>query len=323
MNLKRYLLTAALALASPGDHAVGQSNETQAQVGQPQAQITLPTGWEWEFEPGELHPYWRQSGFVRFTSSGALGVYEGPDGKVFAHHVRIKGLDLRGAEAPSYKVYVLDREGRELPATGSSTMNNPDLSIARSEFDTGGDPGRVMKVGLAVLTFEGRKKLAAAARQSAREAGATALPLPVLNRPYSFDLPTMDGGHVRSEELRGKVVLIDCWATWCGPCMAKMPELKRVYEQYADKGLVVIGVSFDRTPGAARKAIKEKGLDWTHVYADEAAKGIDDLWHDLTGITSIPRLFLIDRQGVLRGDFYPHDLEGKIKPLIEEPPRHR
>ncbi|MDW8289051.1 MAG: TlpA disulfide reductase family protein, partial [Flammeovirgaceae bacterium] len=94
--------------------------------------------------------------------------------------------------------------------------------------------------------------------------------------------------------LRGKVVLIDFWASWCGPCRRENPNVVKLYEKYKHKGFEIYGVSLDRDRKAWIEAIKEDGLPWIHVsdlkfWQSEAAK--------LYNISAIPTTVLLDKEG--------------------------
>src|SRR5262249_48845912 len=181
-------------------------------------------------------------------------------------------------------------------------------------------PGRFLGVG--VLPRGGRKVVAAAAARRAREAGVELLPPPEVGAPYDFALTTMDGKKVRAGELRGKVVLIDCWATWCSPCMAKMPALKALYEKHQGEGFAVVGVSFDNDAAVAKKALDKLGLTWPQVLVPPGDKA-RELWQEVAGIESLPRLFLLDREGVLRADCGPGQLEEEVLKLLKEKPAEK
>lgn len=111
-----------------------------------------------------------------------------------------------------------------------------------------------------------------------------------------ISLPTPTGETASLSSLRGKLVLIDFWASWCGPCRKENPNVVRVYNRFKDKGFTVFGVSLDR-PGeqaAWVNAIKADKLTWTHVSELQ-------YWNSVTAkkymVQSIPASFLIDRQG--------------------------
>ena len=96
--------------------------------------------------------------------------------------------------------------------------------------------------------------------KEAREAGIEILPRPEVGKIFTFSLTTSDGKMLNSAGFKGKVVLIDCLATWCTPCMAKMPELKSLYARYHDAGLEVVGVNFDH--GRSRKTWRRSSPSW-------------------------------------------------------------
>lgn len=104
-------------------------------------------------------------------------------------------------------------------------------------------------------------------------------------------LPAATGSIVKLSSLQGKVVLIDFWASWCGPCRNSMPALKQVYKKYKDKGLEIYGISLDQNPAAWTKAVKEDQTTWLHVIDKEGATA--GKW----GIQYIPTSFLLDKQG--------------------------
>lgn len=111
-----------------------------------------------------------------------------------------------------------------------------------------------------------------------------------------IELPDPNGNLVKLSSLRGKYVLIDFWAKWCGPCRQENPNVVRVYNQYKDKGFTVFGVSLDRKKEDWIQAIQQDGLTWTHVsdlkyWQSEAAKTYN--------ISSIPFSLLLDPNGVI------------------------
>ena len=135
-------------------------------------------------------------------------------------------------------------------SSGSGSIRGAVLVMREYRLDPAVLPfDQVNRLGIEVVPPEVRRatKDAASVRavKAAREAGVDILPRPEVGKPFEFSLTDTRGRVIRSTELRGKVVLIDCWAGWCSPCMAKMPELKALYERRHDAGFEVIGVNFD------------------------------------------------------------------------------
>ena len=104
----------------------------------------------------------------------------------------------------------------------------------------------------------------------------------------------LDGKPISLADYRGKVVLLDFWAVWCGPCLGEIPRIRAVYEKYHDKGFEVIGVSLDEDEAALRAYIKAHEMPWRHIFDGQKWSG--DLVQQY-GVRSIPAPFLIDREG--------------------------
>jgi hypothetical protein len=97
-----------------------------------------------------------------------------------------------------------------------------------------------------------------------------------------------------------------------------MPELVQLGKEFGERGLVIVGINFDRSADKASEAIGKHGLTWPQVFAADAAKGDKALWRDAAGIEGLPRFLVLDREGVLRNDAYPSKLRELLEPLLAE-----
>jgi len=158
--------------------------------------------------------------------------------------------------------------------------------------------------------------------QASIDAGATQKN--ALGKPVTLAGKTLDGKDFSTKNLAGKVILVDFWATWCGPCVAELPRIKAVYDKYHDQGLEVIGVACDGDALALTKFIQEKNLPWPQFWDKEKQTGVVDGMHPLAAqwkLNGIPQMFLIDRTGVLRSVDGRKVFEKLVPELLEERPK--
>ena len=135
---------------------------------------------------------------------------------------------------------------------------------------------------------------------------------PDVGKPFKATLTKLDGTKLElPADMKGKVVVVDFWATWCTPCVAALPRLKHVYGKYHGKGVELVSISLDRTRDAAERFIKANQMPWVHVYeggqSETAAR---------YGIFAIPSLWVINREGIIVADDAEVDPEAKPEKLL-------
>lgn len=142
---------------------------------------------------------------------------------------------------------------------------------------------------------------------------------PLIDRPApAFDLPGLDGApesRVRLEDLRGQVVVVNFWASWCTECRVEQPELNRAWEQFRDSGVVVLGVDFQDATGDARRFAATSGASYPMVVDEDSSTALD------FGLRGVPETFVIDRDGRIVdriiGPVTAAALAERIDPLLE------
>jgi len=133
-----------------------------------------------------------------------------------------------------------------------------------------------------------------------------------------IDFKTIDiaGKAISPSDYKGKVVLIDFWATWCAPCRAEMPRVKEVYATYHDKGFDIIGISMDNNRQAFDSYLKEQDMKWRQIYD---GKGWQAELGQIFAVSSIPATFLVDKKGKIRHkNLRGEALEKAVEKLLAE-----
>jgi peroxiredoxin len=128
-----------------------------------------------------------------------------------------------------------------------------------------------------------------------------------------FSVTTMDGTKISMDDLQGKVVLMDFWATWCGPCREALPHIQQAAKKFKDEPLVILSVSLDGNEAAWKEFIEKHEMTWPQ-YRDG---GFTGPVAKMFGVTAIPHTFTIDADGVLQEEHIGDaSIEGKLKKLI-------
>jgi len=131
----------------------------------------------------------------------------------------------------------------------------------------------------------------------------------------AFAITTIDGRRVSLDDLAGKVVLIDFWATWCGPCREALPHMRQIAQKFAAEPLVVISVSLDSDDGKWRSFVAKNEMTWLQTRDG----GFDGSLARLFSVNAIPHTFTIDADGVLQDEHIGDgSIEGKLKKLCAQ-----
>jgi len=131
----------------------------------------------------------------------------------------------------------------------------------------------------------------------------------------NFTLKTFDGKTIELDKMKGRVVVLNFWATWCGPCRKEIPGFMEVYEKYKSKGLEIVGVSLDRNGwNVVKPYIEKRQVNYPIVVGDF------ELADAYGGINAIPSTFIVDKKGNIArqhvGYLSKEELENKIKDLF-------
>ncbi len=157
-------------------------------------------------------------------------------------------------------------------------------------------------------------------KEHADAPGITAFLLSIGRKPtFKAELTKLDASKLSlPKDLLGKVVVVDFWATWCGPCVKSLPHMKQVYAKYKDKGVEIVGISFDRAGDKEKLSafVKKQNLTWIQTYSGK-------YWNDPTGqkygIRGIPAIWVIGKDGKIVSNNARGNLEAVIDTALKAP----
>ena len=119
-----------------------------------------------------------------------------------------------------------------------------------------------------------------------------------------FKYQTIDGDEISLSSLEGQFVILEFWATWCGPCIPEIPHLKSLYKSYKNDDFTVVGISLDREKESLLNFIKEREIEWPQIYVEDGWEGKLARSYNVSGI---PKMYLLDPEGIIIG----RDLRGE------------
>src|ERR1700719_1301663 len=136
----------------------------------------------------------------------------------------------------------------------------------------------------------------------------------MIGKSVDLQFTALDGSFFDMQALRGKVVLVDFWASWCPDCIREMPAVRRTYQKYKDKGLAVVGISLDKDGQALSNFLAKKLIPWPQYFDGQ---GWRNEFATKYGVHAIPEMWLIDQRGDLVSTDIPVELlDQKIEQLM-------
>lgn len=145
--------------------------------------------------------------------------------------------------------------------------------------------------------------------------GSAKVLIKLMEKPVELKFTASDGREVDLEKMRGKVVLLDFWATWCPLCIAALPDVREVYKKQQPHGFEVVGISLDSEKAEMDAFVKGNDMPWPHYFD---GKGWENKISSKYGITQLPAMWLIDKKGMLATIHGEENLAEKVAQLLKE-----
>jgi thiol-disulfide isomerase/thioredoxin len=158
-------------------------------------------------------------------------------------------------------------------------------------------------------------KAKAADEQTISRAKAAIRAVGALGHPLELSFTAADGREVDVQKMKGKVVLIDFWAAWCGPCISSLPEVVELHKKYQPQGFEIVGINLDKDQRSMEQVVHRFKMPWPQYFD---GKGWGTKFALEYNVTAIPAVWLVDKKGILRTMNARQELEKQIKELLDE-----
>lgn len=261
-----------------------------------------------------------KSGLTSFDTAYAAAVNAAPkhptrwDAALFEVMVE-RAREMAGVQAPQKSTVTLDdilKAEDAKPATKSQASVVRVMTELETVESSGGDTASwIAKAEAHLKDFpaepmnrmvEGKVK----SMQAAAE---------IKSKPLELKFTAVDGKVFDLSTLKGKVVLIDFWATWCGSCVAELPNVIKAYQELHPKGFEIVGISLDQDKEKLMAFVKDKGMEWPQYFD---GKGWQNEISTKYGISSIPAMWLVNKKGMVVSTNARSGLEETVAKLLEE-----
>jgi thiol-disulfide isomerase/thioredoxin len=225
----------------------------------------------------------------------------------------VQGKDDPAAyDAIEQRIEAFQKQFGDVPlsgkVTGTSILRQEQIGLLKSSGDKA-----LYDALLAKLAADPDPEIVAVAK---KEQAGEAAEAGLKSKPVDLAFTALDGSKVNLAKLRGKVVLIDFWATWCGPCRAEVPDVVATYEKYHGKGFDIVGISLDQDKAALQKYIADNHMTWPQYFD---GKGWDNAISSRFGIGEVPAIWLVGKDGKLATTDGRDDLAGQVAKLLAAP----